>query len=422
MKRGDDLRKKDCVAMILAGGQGSRLGVLTQKLAKPAVPFGGKYRIIDFTLSNCYNSGLDTVGVLTQYQPLALNTYIGIGGSWDMDRKNGGVALLPPYMRKEGGEWYKGTANAILQNMDFIDSYQPNYVLILSGDHIYKMDYSLMLDYHKEKKAEATIAVIEVPWAEASRFGILNTNENGKVLEFEEKPAKPKSNLASMGVYIFSWEVLKEYLQQDEQDPTSSNDFGKDINPKMLKQKQRMYAYPFEGYWKDVGTIQSLWEANMDLLDEYPQLDLYDTNWQIYSVNPNQPPQYLSATAKVCRSLVNEGCVIHGSVTRSVLFPGVYVGTGTTIKDAIIMPNVKIGSDVVIKKAIICEGVTIADGCQVSCQEAGCQQCYSEAGITVLGKSITGTDISCHQKVVRRSSKEFEGFKGIGFNTGEILT
>ncbi len=415
--------KKNIIAMILAGGQGSRLGILTQKLAKPAVPFGGKYRIIDFALSNCQNSGIDTVGVLTQYQPLTLNAYIGIGSSWDLDCQNGGVTLLPPYMRQKGGQWYKGTANAVFQNMDFFDAYNPEHVLILSGDHVYKMDYSLLLDYHKRKKAEATIAVMEVPWAEASRFGILNADKNGRIQEFEEKPAKPKSNLASMGVYIFNWDLLRSYLQQDEQDLHSTNDFGKDINPKMLKQHQRMYAYPFQDYWRDIGTIESLWKANMDLLVDNPPLDLWDSGWQIYSVNPHQPPQYLAPTAKVRRSLVSQGCVIHGTVAHSVLFPGVYVGAGSTIKNSIIMANVKIGTNVAITKAIICEGVTVASGCQIGCEDKDCKQCIKTDGITILGESIKDTDISAHQKRLWHSgSKKITGLREAIFNTGEIVT
>ncbi|MDQ0483026.1 glucose-1-phosphate adenylyltransferase [Guptibacillus hwajinpoensis] len=356
------MSKKSCVAMLLAGGQGTRLGKLTTRLAKPAVPFGGKYRIIDFTLSNCSNSGIDTVGVLTQYQPYILNSYIGIGSSWDLDRKNGGVSVLPPYLGQKGGEWYRGTANAIYQNMYYIKQYDPEYVLVISGDHIYKMDYSEMLEHHAERGADATIAVLEVPWHEASRFGIMNTDDEDRIVEFQEKPAEPKTNLASMGIYIFNWKALEKYLTEDEQNPESSNDFGKDIIPAMIEDQKNVFAYSFDGYWKDVGTLQSLWEANMDLLDDDPSLVLNDPAWKIYSVNPNQPPQYIAPQAKVTRSLVNEGCVVYGDVYRSVLFYGVHVGLGSTIKNSIIMPNVKIGANVTIENAIVESGTVVEDG------------------------------------------------------------
>lgn len=357
------MRKKECVAMLLAGGEGRRLGVLTNKLAKPAVHFGGKYRIIDFTLSNCTNSGIDTVGVLTQYQPLVLNTYIGIGTPWDLDRKNGGVTVLPPYMEQQGGDWYKGTANAIYRNISFIEQFDPEYVLVISGDHIYKMDYDLMLDFHKRKGADATIAVIEVKWEEASRFGIMSTDAaTERITEFAEKPKEPKSNLASMGIYIFNWQVLKAYLTKDESNAESSKDFGKDVIPLMLRENLNMYAYPFEGYWKDVGTIESLWEANMDLLENDPQFNLNDREWRIYSVNPCQPGQYVAPTAQIRRSLVNEGCSVFGEVDHSVLFYGVQVGEGSFIKDSVIMPNVRIGNNVKIYKAIIGENTVVEDG------------------------------------------------------------
>ncbi|WP_377889097.1 glucose-1-phosphate adenylyltransferase [Alkalihalobacillus sp. R86527] len=359
------MSKKRCVAMLLAGGQGTRLGKLTTRLAKPAVPFGGKYRIIDFTLSNCSNSNIDTVGVLTQYQPYILNSYIGIGSAWDLDRKNGGVSVLPPFLGQKGGEWYKGTANAIYQNMYYLRQYDPEYVLVISGDHIYRMDYSEMLDYHEEQGADATIAVLEVPWNEASRFGIMNTDEENRIVEFQEKPEEPKTNLASMGVYIFSWKALEKYLTEDEANPHSSNDFGKDIIPAMIEDQKKLCAYSFSGYWKDVGTLQSLWEANMDLLDDDPDLILNDPSWRIYSVNPNQPPQYIAPQANVSRSLVNEGCVVYGDVYRSVLFYGVHVGLGTTIKNSIIMPDVKIGSNVKIENAIIESGTVIEDGMEL---------------------------------------------------------
>ncbi|AOR24712.1 glucose-1-phosphate adenylyltransferase [Clostridium taeniosporum] len=355
----------EIVAMILAGGQGSRLGVLTKKLAKPAVPFGGKYRIIDFPLSNCANSGIYTVGVLTQYKPLELNTHIGIGQPWDLDRKDGGVSILPPYQEEKGGNWYKGTANAIYQNIEFVDRYDPEYVLILSGDHIYKMNYTKMLEFHKEKNADATIGVIEVPINEASRFGIMNTRDDMSIYEFEEKPKIPKSNLASMGIYIFNWKTLKKYLRSDEANKNSSNDFGKDIIPAMLNNGSNMIAYPFEGYWKDVGTIQSLWQANMDLLKPDNQLNLHDQDWRIYSTNPVRPAQYIGENAKITNSLIVEGCTVNGEVKNSVLFQGVQVGKNTIIKDSVIMTNAKIGDNVVIEKAIIGSDAVIRKDCVI---------------------------------------------------------
>lgn len=359
------MSKKEIVAMILAGGQGSRLGVLTKKLAKPAVPFGGKYRIIDFPLSNCSNSGIYTVGVLTQYKPLELNEHIGIGAPWDLDRRDGGVSMLPPYQEEKGGKWYKGTANAIYQNIEYIDRHDPEYILILSGDHIYKMDYDKMLKFHKEKESEATIAVIDVPMKEASRFGIMNTREDLSIYEFEEKPENPKSTNASMGVYIFNWKVLKKFLKEDELDKISSNDFGKNIIPKMLSNDIRMVAYPFEGYWKDVGTIDSLWEANMDLLKDENTLNLYDDEWKIYSIDKVRPAQYIGSKAKVKNSLVVEGCTVHGTVENSILFQGVYIGKNTIIKDSVIMPNAKIGDNIVIEKSIIGTGAIIRKECRI---------------------------------------------------------
>ncbi|MBU3109893.1 glucose-1-phosphate adenylyltransferase [Clostridium gasigenes] len=358
--------KKEIVAMVLAGGQGSRLGVLTKDVAKPAVPFGGKYRIIDFPLSNCSNSGIYTVGVLTQYKPLELNAHIGIGNPWDLDRRDGGVTVLPPYQKEKGGVWYKGTANAIFQNIQYVDGYDPEYVLILSGDHIYKMDYDKMLDFHKEKEADVTIAVINVPEKEASRFGIINTTEDLSIYEFEEKPKSPKSTNASMGIYIFKWELLKKYLKEDELNLNSSNDFGKDILPIMLEANAKMMAYPFKGYWKDVGTIESLWEANMDLLNETDELNLHENNWKIYSQNPIRPAQYIGCNAQVLGSLVVEGCIVEGTVENSILSQGVFVGENTVIRDSVIMPNVKIGKDVIIEKAIIGTDVVIGDGYNIS--------------------------------------------------------
>lgn len=345
--------KKEILAMVLAGGQGTRLKVLTMNNAKPAVPFGGKYRIIDFTLSNCSNSGIDTIGVLTQYQPHILNAHIGIGTPWDLDRNTGGVTVLPPHIRNDGGNWYMGTADAIFQNINFIDRYAPEYILVLSGDHIYKMDYSQMLKFHKEKNSDATIAVIEIPMEEASRFGIMNSDESNKIFEFEEKPQKPKSNKASMGIYIFNWKTLKKFLIEDSRDENSCHDFGKNIIPKLLNSGYNLYAFPYKGYWKDVGTIESLWEANMDLLNPNNELNIHDRDWKIYSVNPTLPPQYIGSKAKIFNSLIVDGCSILGTVNNSILFPGVQIGENSIIEDSVIMSNTKIGNNVVIKKSII---------------------------------------------------------------------
>jgi len=350
------MTKKGIIALLLAGGQGSRLGVLTKKAAKPAVLFGGKYRIIDFSLSNCINSGIDTVGVLTQYQPLKLNSHIGIGKPWDMDRMNGGVTILSPFMKESSGEWYKGTANAISQNIDYVDKMDPKYVIILSGDHIYKMNYSEMLDFHVKNKAEATISVIEVPYEEASRYGIMNTDASGKILEFEEKPKNPKSTLASMGVYIFTWDILKEYLIRDEQTEASDHDFGKDIIPAMLKDGRSMWAYKFVGYWKDVGTIQAFWESNMDLIKRVPEFNLYDPAWKIYTLNPVKPPHYVGATGSIKTSVVAEGCMIYGQVRNSVLFPGVTVERDSIVENSIVMSNTHIGEGCRLDHCIILSG------------------------------------------------------------------
>ena len=391
------MHKKECIAMLLAGGQGSRLGILTQKVAKPAVPFGGKYRIIDFPLSNCNNSGIDTVGVLTQYKPLALNGYIGIGSAWDLDRMNGGVFVLPPFVKEQGGEWYKGTADAICQNINFINRFNPETVLILSGDHIYKMDYSLMLEFHQRKHADVTIAVIEVPWDETSRFGIMNTDKEQRIIEFEEKPAKAKSNLASMGIYIFSWPVLKKYLLEDETDLNSSHDFGHDIIPKMLAENRNLMAYPFKGYWKDVGTIESYWQANMDLLGEQPELNLYDSKWRIYSANPPRPPHYTSVTAKVKNSIIGEGCLILGEVENSIIFRDVYVGQGAKIKDSIIMPEVHIEDHVVIDKAIIGRKTILKQGAVVAAKKVMGQQkiVVLDIDMMISPHAIVEESISC---------------------------
>lgn len=351
------LPKKEVVAMLLAGGQGSRLGVLTKKIAKPAVPFGGKYRIIDFPLSNCANSGIEAVGVLTQYQPLVLNEYIGNGQPWELDGMNSGVTCLSPYESKKGSEWYSGTANAIYQNISYIDRYNPEYVVVLSGDHIYKMDYADMIKFHKEHDAACTIAVIDVSLEEASRFGILNTNEDGSIYEFEEKPAHPKSTNASMGIYVFSWKKLRKYLIEDAENENSSNDFGKDVLPAMLNAGERMFAYPFEGYWKDVGTVESLWDANMDLLDPNLKLDLRD----IYSKNPMFPPHYVSETATVKNSNISDGCIVEGEVENSILFPGVKIEKGAKVDYSIIMPNTVVKANADIKYSIVSENTVI--GC-----------------------------------------------------------
>lgn len=387
------MRKKTCVAMLLAGGQGSRLGILTKNVAKPAVPYGGKYRIIDFPLSNCTNSGIDTVGVLTQYQPLELNAYIGSGAPWDLDLSNGGVFVLPPYQKGKAGEWYRGTANAIYQNMAFIEQYNPDYVLILSGDHIYKMDYNAMLNFHVRHGADATIAVREVPWEEASRFGIMNTDAEDNIIEFEEKPKNPKSNKASMGVYIFTWEKLRKYLIEDEENKASANDFGKNIIPAMLADKQVMCAYMFDGYWKDVGTIESLWEANMDLLKTPMDIDLHDKKWRIYARNPGYAPHYIAKGATVDDSLITEGCEVYGHVNHSVLSAGVVVEEGATVQDAMIMPGAYIKRGAVVRRAIIAEGAVIGAGCLVG-EETG--------NIAVVGQGVTvpaGAKVTAGQQV-----------------------
>jgi len=364
------LRKKRCVAMLLAGGQGTRLGVLTRQMAKPAVPYGGKYRIIDFPLSNCSNSGIDVVGVLTQFQPLELNAYIASGAPWDLDLVDGGVFVLPPYHTGKTGEWYKGTANAIYQNLAFISQYNPDYVLILSGDHIYKMDYAAMIAHHESHNADATIAVRQVPWDEASRFGIMNTDADDNIIEFEEKPKNPKSNNASMGVYVFTWEKLRKYLIDDENNPESSNDFGKNIIPAMLGDGQRMVAYSFNGYWKDVGTIESLWEANMDLLEDVPEIDLHDKKFRIYARTPGLPPQYLSADAKVSNCLVTEGCRIMGEIDHSVLSSGAVVEKGAQVLDSVIMPGAVIKAGAVVRRAIVAENAVVSENACVG-EETG---------------------------------------------------
>ncbi len=382
------MKQKECVAMLLAGGQGSRLEVLTRKIAKPAVPYGGKYRIIDFPLSNCVNSGIDTVGVLTQYQPLELNDYIGSGKPWDLDRAEGGVHILPPYQKSKGGDWYKGTANAIYQNLSFIERYNPKYVLILSGDHIYKMDYREMIAEHEKSGADCTIAVIEVPMEEASRFGIMNCNPDGSIYEFEEKPKNPKSNTASMGIYVFNWETLRTYLERDEEDENSSNDFGKNIIPAMLNDGQKLQAYRFADYWKDVGTIDSLWESNLDLLNPKTELDLSDPAWKIYSRTSSAPPQYIGENAKVENSLITEGCEVNGKVDFSILFENVTVEEGAVITDSIIMPGVTIHSGATVQYSIIAENVEIFEGAVIGERPENCND-LEKWGVAVVGNGLT---------------------------------
>ena len=379
-------RKKECVAMLLAGGQGSRLYALTSSIAKPAVAYGAKYRIIDFPLSNCINSGIDTVGVLTQYQPLILNEYIGNGQPWDLDRAYGGVHILSPYQGKSRSSWYEGTANAIYQNMHFMKMYDPDYVLILSGDHIYKMDYSEMLKAHIKNGAACTIAAIEVPLAEASRFGVLNTNPDGSIYEFEEKPKQPKSNLASMGIYIFTASKLFDYLEEDDKNSDSSKDFGKDVLPAMLKAGEKMYSYKFEGYWKDVGTIASLWQANMDLLDENPVFDVSGTEWKIHSRNPLAPPEYIGNEGVVKNSMIALGCEIDGCVEHSVLGSNVVVEKGAEVKDAVILANSVIKAGAKVSYSIIDENVTVGKGAVVGVER------NAKAEIVVLGRDLTVKD------------------------------
>lgn len=379
--------KKECVAMLLAGGQGSRLYTLTDKTAKPAVQFGGKYRIIDFPLSNCINSGIDTVGVLTQYQPLVLNEYIGNGQPWDLDRQSGGVTVLPPYQGKDSSDWYKGTANAIYQNLTFINRYDPDYVLILSGDHIYKMDYSLMLDQHKKNNADCTIAVIDVPIEEASRFGIMYADESGKIFEFEEKPKQPKGTMASMGIYIFNKKMLEKYLIADEQDKTSSNDFGKNIIPAMLNDGAAMYVHRFNDYWKDVGTLTSLWEANMELLGLNPVFNLYDRHFRIFSRSDARLPQYIGHNANIVNSLVTEGCEIHGTVINSVLSGGVYVAPGAVVRDSVIMSDTRILDGATVDYSIVDGDTVIGLGATIG------EQYTPEAKITLVGGEL---DISAN--------------------------
>lgn len=380
-------KKHECIAMLLAGGQGSRLGILTKKIAKPAVPFGGKYRIIDFPLSNCVNSGIDTVGVLTQYQPLELNDYIGNGQAWDLDRADGGVHILSPYQQIEGTQWYKNTANAIYQNINFIDRYDPEYVLILSGDHIYKMDYEKMLAYHKKKEAACTIAMLEVPWEEASRFGLMLVNEDGSISEFEEKPAVPRSNKASMGVYIFTWSKLRQYLIDDENNPESGNDFGHDLIPAMHANGEALFAYAFDGYWKDVGTIESLWDANLDLLNPMVNINLNDDSWRIYSRSPESPPHYIGTNAKVTTSMIAEGCDIEGEVDYSVLFANVTVEEGAVVRYSVLMPGAVVKRGALVQYSIVAEDAVIESGATVGEAPENCG--IENWGVSVIGSGVT---------------------------------
>ena len=375
---------KEMIAMLLAGGQGSRLYALTEKLAKPAVPFGGKYRIIDFPLSNCVNSGIDTVGILTQYQPMVLNEYIGNGQPWDLDRLHGGVHVLPPYQKASGSDWYKGTANAIYQNIPFIESYDPKYVIILSGDQICKQDYNDFLEFHKKKGAEFSVAVMEVPWEEASRFGLMVTDENDKITEFQEKPANPKSNLASMGIYIFNWDVLRKYLIEDEADPESENDFGNNIIPNLLRDGRDMYAYRFSGYWKDVGTISSLWEANMEVLDpQHSGIDLFEDDWKIYSRNSGMTGHKIGMHAQIENSMITDGCRIDGEVEHSVLFAGVKVAQGAVVRDAVVMGGTVIKSGAVVEHCIIGENAVIGENAKIGVVKEG-----EEKGVATIGPGV----------------------------------
>ena len=398
--------KKECIAMLLAGGQGSRLYVLTSDVAKPAVPFGGKYRIIDFPLSNCTNSGIDTVGVLTQYKPLELNSYIGSGQPWDLDRLDGGVHILPPYMVEgDKGSWFKGTANAIYQNIGFVDMYDPEYVVILSGDHIYKMNYAKMVEAHKKAGAACTISVLEVPWAEASRFGIMAVDGEDNIVEFQEKPKEPKSNLASMGIYVFTWKKLREYLVSDEAAPASSNDFGKNIIPNMLNAGEKMVAYRFDGYWKDVGTLESLWDANMDMLSR-GDLDLLEDSWPIYARLPAEPPAFIGKSALVDHSVVTQGCEISGKVMNSVLSHGARVEEGAEVQYSVLMPGVTVKRGAVVRYAILGENCQVAAGASVGGSPESCDP--DAWGITVLGPgtNIEPGEVVAPKTMLNRDHKE----------------
>ncbi len=415
--------KKEMIAMLLAGGQGSRLGVLTSKVAKPAVAFGGKYRIIDFPLSNCINSGVDTVGVLTQYQPLRLNTHIGIGIPWDLDRNIGGVTVLPPYEKSTNSEWYTGTANAILQNIDYMDSFNPEYILILSGDHIYKMDYEVMLDFHKANGAEVTIAVMPVPMEEASRFGIMITDENHKIVDFEEKPAQPRSNLASMGIYIFNWKTLKAALLAEKEQP--GMDFGKHIIPYCHERNVPLYAYEFNGYWKDVGTLHSYWEANMELIDIVPEFNLYEEYWKIYTKSDTLPPQYFSSESVVERSIIGEGSEIYGKVYNSVIGCGVTIGKDTVVRDSIIMNNTEIAGGCEVNKAIIAENVTIAGGVRLGIgdevQNDTAPHIYNHGLVTIAEKSVIPAGITVGKNTVISGVTTSDDYENSTLASGKTL-
>ena len=415
--------KKEMIAMLLAGGQGSRLGVLTSDVAKPAVAFGGKYRIIDFPLSNCINSGIDTVGVLTQYQPLRLNTHIGIGIPWDLDRNNGGVTVLPPYERSNNSEWYTGTANAIYQNLRYMESYNPEYVLILSGDHIYKMDYEVMLDFHKANNADVTIATMPVPLEEASRFGIVIADENKKIMDFEEKPKEPRSNLASMGIYIFSWKVLRDALIElkDQQ----SCDFGKHIIPYCFEKQKRLFAYEFNGYWKDVGTLGSYWEANMELIDLIPEFNLYEEYWKIYTKCDTIEPQYIAPGAHVERCIIGEASEIHGEVINSVIGPNVYIGEGTVVRDSIIMKDTSIGRNVTVDKSIIAENCRIEDGVTLGIGEEALnklnESVYSFGLVTIGDDSVIPENVSIGKNTAISGVTEREDYPDGILASGEVI-
>ncbi len=423
LDRGDDMIKKEMIAMLLAGGQGSRLGVLTSKVAKPAVAFGGKYRIIDFPLSNCINSGVDTVGVLTQYQPLRLNTHIGIGIPWDLDRNIGGVTVLPPYEKSSNSEWYTGTANAIYQNIDYMESFNPEYVLILSGDHIYKMDYEVMLDFHKEHNAEVTIAVMPVPMEEASRFGIMITDENRRITDFEEKPAQPRSNLASMGIYIFNWKTLKEALLAMVEQPAL--DFGKHVIPYCHEKGAPLYAYEFNGYWKDVGTLSSYWEANMELIDIVPEFNLYEEYWKIYTKSDALPPQYISRDSVVERSIIGEGTEVYGKVYNSVIGCGVIIGEGTVIRDSIIMNDTVIGAGCEINKAIIAENAEIGSNVKLGVGEEADNETaphiYNHGIVTIGEKSVIPDNVSVGKNSVIFGITEEADYDNASLASGKTL-
>ena len=371
------------VAMLLAGGQGSRLNSLTKHIAKPAVPYGGKYRIIDFALSNAANSKIPNIGILTQYKPFRLNTHIGIGSAWDYDRNVGGLRILPPFTSEDGGRWYTGTANAIFENIDYLDEINPNYVLILSGDHIYKMDYNDLLDAHKMKGADVSIAVMKVPWDEASRFGILNVDEEDKIVEFDEKPENPKNNMASMGIYMFNWDVLREYLISDNKDPETNHDFGQNILPKMLEDDKEMFAWTYDGYWKDVGTVKSFWESNMDLLDETCSLDLYDKNWRIYTRSRNLPPQYIGKGTNIKNALINEGCIVEGDVNNSVISSNVHIKKGALVHNSVILSDCIIEEGAIIHNAVIDQDITVKANTVIGKEDDTCIYLVSEDGIEV---------------------------------------